>query len=203
MVVGNADFRTRNIAATLRIPAPPQSTSVIPAVVMDSSGLIHVGYGTRDQIQSFGSDGSLLGTHGLLDRPPSMPTEAEVQRHRDRMGELIRITGMELAEDEIERMVSAFEHTPAPRFIPTGLAVDTCNRLWVLANIPVNDRTHIVVFPRNESPFQLWVRDRALAITIRGSSVAVLVERVGDPSRHKGIDIYRIPDARSWGYGPS
>ena len=70
VVIGNADFQTGDIAARSRIPLPQQSTAVIPAVVMDSSGLIHVGYGTRDQIQSFGDDGSVLGTRGFVDRPP-------------------------------------------------------------------------------------------------------------------------------------
>ena len=132
-----------------------------------------------------------------------MPTDAEVQRHRDRMAELIRITGMKLADDEIEQMVSTFERTPSPRFTPTGLSVDASDRLWVLANMPVDDRTPIDVFPRNGSPFQLWVRDRALAVTIRGSAVAVLVERLDGPSRSKGIDIYRIPDAGPWVPGSS
>jgi len=159
----------------------------MPAVVMDDEGIVYAGYGTVYQIQKYAGDGSPVATYGRTLRP-ILPSEADVERFREQVATMA-IAGMEVERGLVEEAVSTFRRTALPFFTPSSLAVDDQRRLWVATTGPAGDSTRIDVFEADHEPMQVRVRDRVLAIAIRGSHVAILVER---DLGLKGIDLYEM-----------
>lgn len=159
-------------------------------VAADSSGLVYAAAGADYRIVAFDTTGRVVSERSRPDLESRLPTEAEVERLRERL----RSSRVPLPDNVIEDAVERFATNPLP-FI-AKLDVDPRGRLWV-RRVSESDSTSFDVFaPSGEFVGSVSVRDRALAIAFRDSVVAVFVERTsGAWQGLESVDVYRVVEA--------
>lgn len=156
----------------------------------DPSGLVYAAAGADYRIVAFDTTGKVVSERGRPDLEFRLPTDAEVERFRERL----RSSPAPLPGNVIEDAIERFATNPL-QFI-AKLDVDPRGRLWV-RRVSESDSTGFDVFaPSGAFVGSVAVRDRASAIAFRDSLVAVLVERTsGAWQGLESVDLYRVVEA--------
>lgn len=157
-------------------------------------GRILAGEGSAYRLVVFDPNGEIVSSFGRPELEPTYRTEAEIAaRTEDMVGSLSDAAGG-IPESAAEAMRERLRSELKPFFPLTGVAVDRRGRTWVVSTRERDEGTEVDIFSRDGRYLEaVRVRDRALTLAIRGSLMAVMVERkTGTAEGLKGVDVYEI-----------
>mgnify|MGYP006277834825 CR=1 FL=1 len=180
----------------LRHPSPTGGSRRFVSVAGEAGRGILVGEGSEYRLTAFDTGGTVLGSLGRRGATSEPRTDREIEERLENLGRNLEAAGAPVSTRVLEQAEGRLRQQEKPLF--AGFTVDDRGRTWVVTTRSTGGESEIDIFDAGGRFVGTHrVRDRALAVRVRGSKMAVLVERRdGELEGLEGVDLYEIRPGR-------